>query len=365
MSRPARLWRDVDALTGNLAVARARAPAARVYGVVKANAYGHGAPWAGAGLLAAGADALAVACLEEARQLRESGVSAPLLLLEGAVDPAETSEAARLGLDLVIHTPEQFEPLVAHAPYGPRLWLKVDTGMHRLGFAPDDCFDAWQRLCGLCAGGEAGLMTHFASADEAGNPSTASQLAAFRDLIPALGATRTSVANSAAVLGLTGLDSLSAETWIRPGLMLYGATPFGEQSAAASGLAPVGRFETALIAIQQVKAGEAVGYGATWRAPRDGRIGIAAAGYADGYPRHMAPGSEVLVNNRRAPLAGRVSMDMLAVSLAGHDEARIGDPVTLWGAGLPVEEVAAAAGTIAYDLMCRPAPRVRRLEFSR
>jgi alanine racemase len=349
--RPALATIDLAAHRHNLAEARRRAPRSRLVAVVKANGYGHGA----ARLLPAlgAADMLGVACLEEAAILREAGARQPILLLEGVFAAGELVACARHGFELAVHGPEQLRMLeLARLPRALTAWLKIDTGMGRLGFRPEAAAAAWRRLRDSPSVGAIRLMSHLASADEPGDAATPAQLARFAALdLPG----ERSFANSAGLLGWPAAHG----HWVRPGIMLYGVSPVAGRTGADEGLRPVMTLETRLIAVKEIRAGEAVGYGGTWRAPADGRIGIAAIGYGDGYPRHAPSGTPVLVDGAPAPLAGRVSMDMIAVDLAGHPAAEVGARVVLWGDGLPVEGLAARAGTIAYELLCGVTGRVR------
>jgi alanine racemase len=346
------------ALRGNLARVRAIAPRSRVLAVVKANAYGHGLLATARTLADAGADALGVARLEEALQLRESGVTRPMVLMEGVLDAEGFAAAARHGLELVVHCEEQLL-LLERAPEAQRftVWLKIDTGMNRLGFRATQVPAVLARLDALGAKIiELRLMTHFSSADDRSSHGTAEQLARFTQLTRGRNEAR-SLANSAAVFDY---PKTHAE-WVRPGLALYGASPFAGQNGAALGLAPAMRLVSTVIGIRGVPAGETVGYGAVWRAQRDSRIAVVAAGYADGVLRSLPGGAPVLVNGMEAPLAGRVSMDMIAVDVTEHPAVLVGDPAVLWGPELPVEQVAAAAGTIGYELLCAVAERVPRV----
>ena len=344
---------DLAALRHNLAVARARSAGAKVVAVVKANGYGHGA----ARLLPAltGADMLAVACIEEALALREAGAVQPILLLEGVFEADELPLCVQLGFEITVHEPGQVRMLeAAHLERPLTAWLKVDSGMNRLGFRPEEVLAALDRLrnCAVVAP-DLRLMTHFASADEPTDPATRAQIARFAATVASLDLER-SFCNSAGVLAW---PEAHAE-WIRPGVMLYGVSPLAGRTGLDEGLRPVMTLTTRLIAVKRVLAGEAVGYAGTWRAAADSRIGIAAIGYGDGYPRHAGSGTPVLVDGRPAELAGRVAMDMVEIDLASHPDARVGTPVTLWGEGLPVETVAAHAGTIAYELLCGITGRV-------
>ncbi|MEM9057813.1 MAG: alanine racemase, partial [Pseudomonadota bacterium] len=322
-------------------------------------AYGHGAD----ALVPAldHADGCAVARLAEAVALRRAGWGGRVVVLGGARTPGELQRAADLGADLVVHTQEQVAMLTSARLAAPvEVWLKLDTGMHRLGFDAHGFSTARDALnrCDAVAGAVR-LMTHLACADERGSAHTQGQLDAFAGAVDGVTGER-SVANSAGVLAWPD----SHGDWVRPGLMLYGVSPFAGESAASLGLTPVMTLESRLIAVKTVPAGGAVGYGATWTATAPTRLGIVAVGYGDGYPWRLgtggAPGAAVLIDGQRCPLVGRVSMDMVAVSLEGCPGARRGDPVVLWGEGLPVEEVAAWAGTIPYELLCGIASRVPR-----
>lgn len=350
---------DLAALRHNHALAKGCAPGARAFAVVKANAYGHGVREV-VTALHDDADGFAVACLEEAAEVRALHQSARILLLEGCFEPLEYQVAAHLGLDVAVQGGEQAEALLAAELERPlNLWLKLDSGMHRLGFSAPDLRDWHARLQGARQVAELNLMSHFACADEQGHPLTAQQLESFLSLADLPFAAR-SLANSAAILSLpqAHLD------WLRPGIMLYGASPFAGRDATALGLQPAMSLTAQLIAIREVPAGETVGYGAAWRAGRPVRIGTVSCGYADGYPRNAPAGTPLAIRGRRVPLAGRVSMDMLTVDLSELPEARTGDPVELWGAGLPVDEVARACGTIGYELLTRVTARVpRRYRF--
>ncbi|MDE2088464.1 MAG: alanine racemase [Gammaproteobacteria bacterium] len=342
---------DLQALRHNLQRVRRAAPASKVMAVVKADGYGHGLVRVARQL---DADAYAVACLDEALALREAGIQRPIVLLEGFSEPQELEPIRRYSLDAVVHHRAQLD-ILEHAGASPiKVWLKIDSGMHRLGFPPEEVPDAWRRA-NACAAAAKPLrfMTHLANADARGDARTARQLEVFHQALGGRAGER-SIANSAAILAWPQ----SHVEWVRPGLMLYGASPFIGGRAEQEGLQPVMTLGTRLIAVNAVKKGEAVGYGGTWVCPRDMRIGVAAIGYGDGYPRHAANGTPVLVNGRRTALVGRVSMDMVCVDLSEQPEARIGDPVVLWGKELPVEEVAQHAATIPYELLCGVTRRV-------
>jgi alanine racemase len=344
---------DRSALRHNLAQVRQCAPGSRVMAVVKANAYGHGIVPVAKALISA--DAFGVARLSEGLALREAGLGNPVVLLEGAFSVEELDAAASHGLELVVHSFEQLQMLDAwHATRRLHVWFKLDTGMNRLGFRLNDFGAAWAQLTrSKAVAPRPKLMTHLASADETTTAYTAGQIRRFRELADDIGLER-SVANSA---GLLAWPEARLE-WVRPGLALYGISPFEDRWATDLGLQPAMTLATRLIAIRDVKAGETVGYGGMWRAERDSRIGIAAIGYGDGYPRHAVNGTPVLVRDQVVRLVGRVSMDMVAVDVSSIAAVSVGDAVVLWGAGLPAEDVANYASTIPYELVCAVNQRV-------
>lgn len=357
MTRPAQALIDIEALQHNLTRVKTAAPGRRVMAIIKADAYGHGIVRAARALVAA--DGYGVASIDEAIILREAGVTHSVTLLEGVFEASELGLVRQHGLNVVVHHAAQIEMLEHAAQKSPvGVWLKIDSGMHRLGFAPSEVKPAWQRLM-ACAGvtQPIGLMTHFASADDASSSDTVRQLACFEQATAGLAGER-SLANSAAILGWPQTQA----DWVRPGIMLYGVSPFINGRAAEQGLKPVMTLRSALIAVHQFKRGDAIGYGAGYVCPQDMPVGVVAIGYGDGYPRHAANGTPVLVNGKRAALIGRVSMDMICVDLSAAPNARVGDPVVLWGAGLPVEAVAESADTIAYELLCGVARRVPSVE---
>jgi alanine racemase len=362
MTRPSRARIDLQALAHNLSVARSAAPNSRIMAVIKADAYGHGAVPVSRAL--SGADAFAVASVEEAMQLREAGVRQDIVLLEGVFEPAELELAVTHQLQLVIHTPEQVSWLETfRSDASVRLWLKLNTGMNRLGFSPRDALPVWQRLQRLSYVKSAGLrwMSHLACADEYDNPATSRQLNSFvetlqfADSLQGARAER-SLANSAALLTRpdTHFD------WVRPGIMLYGASPMVPGYKSGFDLRPVMTLESRLIAVHELQKGDAIGYGQAWTCPETMPVGVVAIGYGDGYPRHAPSGTPVLVNGTTAPLVGRVSMDMLCIDLRSQPQAKSGDPVILWGEGLPVERIAEQAGSISYELLCGVSARVPR-----
>lgn len=357
MPRPLAATIDIAALRHNLAVAKNAAPGAKAWAVVKADAYGHGLARGMRGF--AEADGLALIEVEAAVRLRELGWNKPVMLLEGFFEQADLRTIIAHDIAVVVHCKEQVEMLAAEKISKPvAVFLKMNTGMNRLGFTPDCFAEAHARLRALPGIGEITLMTHFANADDPANAllTPDEQLRRFLRGSAGLGAAR-SLSNSAAVLE----HAAFAHDWIRPGVMLYGGTP-GRQAAGHYGLLPAMHLQSRLIGVQSIAAGESVGYGSTFTASAAMRIGVVACGYADGYPRHAPNGTPVLVNGVRTRLVGRVSMDMLTVDLGPVPQAEVGSEVTLWGAGLPIDEVAQAAGTIGYELMCALAPRVKVIE---
>lgn len=353
MPRPLLATIHLDAMRHNLAVAQRCAPHSKTWAVVKANAYGHGLA---RGMRAfAQADGLALIEVDAAVRLREMGWQKPILLLEGFFEPADLTVVAAYKLQVAVHCVEQIEMLErADIDAAIDVHLKMNSGMNRLGFMPDAYVVAHARLRALACVRDITLMTHFANADDAGNASLplAEQARRFHEASAGLPGQR-SLSNSAAVLA----HPQFAADWVRPGIMLYGGTP-GGRSAQEFDLRPAMTLTSEIIGVQQVRAGEAVGYGSRFTADRPMTIGVVACGYADGYPRHAPDGTPVLVDGIRTGLAGRVSMDMITVDLTGIPRARVGSKVTLWGEALPIDEVAQAAGTIGYELMCALAPRV-------
>ncbi len=357
MARPNQARLDLQALRHNTGVARDVAPHSRLMAVVKANAYGHGAVTI-ARQLDSLVDALAVACIEEAVQLRDAGITAPILLLEGVFEAREIGLAAQLGLWLTIDNEWQLRWLEEAVLPGPvTCWLKIDTGMHRLGVAPQRARDFHQRLtsCDNCDQALV-LYTHFASADQLQSDQTQRQLTLFDEACQGLSGLR-SAANSPGLLGWPGAHY----DWVRPGYMLYGNSPFTVAHPEAARLQPVMTLTSAVISLRDVAAGQSVGYGANWTASRASRIATVTIGYGDGYPRLAPNGTPVLINGRRASLAGRVSMDMITVDVTDLPDTRLGDEVVLWGKGLSVAEVASHVGTIGYELTTRMPPRTPRV----
>jgi alanine racemase len=355
MARPNQARLDLAALRHNLGVARKLAPQSKIMAVVKANAYGHGAT-AVATALHGNVDALAVACIEEAVELRYAGIEAPILLLEGPFEPIELLSAAQFGLWLTISSEHQLRWLEeAQLPHPVTCWLKVDTGMNRLGVPVSRAGDCFIRLrtSPNCAP-DIVTYTHFASADDVRSTQTTRQLDAFNAL-PIT--TPRSAANSAGVLAWPQAHY----DWIRPGYMLYGNSPMFQPHPNAATLKPVMTLTSAVIAVRDVAVGDTAGYGAIWTAQRPSRIATVTIGYGDGYPREAPNGTPVMINGQRAPLAGRVSMDMLTVDVTDLHGVAPGDEVVLWGDVLPVAEIARHAGTIGYELTTRMPARTPRV----
>ncbi|MFC5520303.1 alanine racemase [Polaromonas jejuensis] len=359
MPRPIHATVHTSALSHNLARTRAAAPDARVWAVVKANAYGHGIERVFDALRSA--DGFALLDLAEAQRLRALDWRGPILLLEGCFEARDLELCSRLGLWHAIHCNEQIDMLAAHKTQLPhRVFLKMNTGMNRLGFTPERFRAAWTRLNALPQVDEISLMQHFPDAD--GPRGISAQLKAFEAVTHDLPGER-SLSNSAATMRY-GAILAGRSDWIRPGIVLYGSSPdFPEHSAADWDLQPTMTLASKIIGLQHLVAGDTVGYGSSFSADGPLRLGVVACGYADGYPRHCGTGTPVLVNGVRTRLVGRVSMDMLTVDLTPVPEAGFGSEVTLWGqssggAVLSIDEVAQAAGTVGYELMCAVAPRV-------
>jgi alanine racemase len=351
MARPLYAQVNLAALRGNLRRVRERAPQAQVLAVVKANAYGHGLARVLPALDAA--DGLALIEPEAAHELRERHYTRRILMLEGFFDERELPEFALRRLATSVHDMEQVRMLETAVLARPlEVFIKVNTGMNRLGFKPSDVAGVCARLASSPSVAALRLMMHFARADE--EDGIAEPLAVFEAACRGLPYPR-SLANSA---GIVRFPEVGGDI-VRPGIMLYGATPFAYDTAAMLGLKPVMTLRSTLIGVQDLAANESVGYGATYTAAKPHRIGVIACGYADGYPRHAPNGTPVLVCGRKVGLVGRPSMDMLTVDLTDVPEARVGSPVVLWGEGLPVDDVANAAGTVGYELLCAVAPRVR------
>ena len=366
MPRPITATIHIASLQHNLARAKAGSPGAKVWGVLKANGYGHGLERAMRGF--AEADGLALVELDNAVRLREMGWKKPILLLEGFFGPDDVNTMAGYNLEAAVHCNEQLEWLeAAQQALTARgiklnLHLKMNSGMNRLGFMPAAFAAAHARLVAISCVGSITLMTHFANADDAKHLLLPidEQIRRFEAAAAGLPGMR-SLSNSAGVLRQDELADILRNDWVRPGIMLYGGTP-GGRSAEEYGLLPAMTLASEIIGVQQIAAGDVVGYGSRFRAEGPMRVGVVACGYADGYPRHAPVNTPVLVDGVRTRLVGRVSMDLLTVDLTELPDVKIGSKVILWGKGLPIDEVANAAGTIGYELMCALAPRVRVTE---
>lgn len=362
MSRTALATIHLGALRRNLACVRKLAGNARVMAVVKADGYGHGLERVARAL--ADADAFGVAALGDGLRLRAAGIDKRIVVLSGPDEAADLAEFRRLGLDAVIHHEAQLTWLESDGSTAStnrrplHVWLKIDTGMHRLGFAPDAARAAYARLRALAnVDHDIVLMTHFAASDEFDSPATSAQIAAFDMATRGLSGPR-ALANSAGVLGWPQAKN----DWIRVGGLLYGLSVIEGKTGTDLGFEPAMTLAAKLISVQRVRRGERVGYAGTFECPDDMTIGVAAIGYGDGYPRSAPSGTPVLVGSQRAALAGRVSMDLIAIDLRNAPDAQVGDSVTLWGPQLPIEEIALRAGTISYDLTCGMTKRVLFVE---
>ena len=354
-NKQATVLTDLSAIQHNFDLVRELAPNSQIMAVIKANAYGHGAVVVAKAL--SSASALAVNRVSEAVQLREAGVSGDICLLSGVMNREDLNLASIYELQVVVHSEHQLD-LLAGADARRNIWLKVDTGMGRLGFAPDELSRVYAKLSGQKL---LGLMTHFACADDPKSDATILQLASLRAVSkslkrinPAFGVLSTS--NSAAIMTL----SQSCLEWVRPGLILYGASPMLDLQPNPT-LAPAMHFSAPIIAVHDVKEGTSVGYGGMWTASENTRVAIIGAGYGDGYPREIQAGTQVLLGSERREIVGRVSMDFICIRLQPEDLAPIGEHVMLWGPGLPIEEIARSAGTIPYTLMCHISERVQRI----
>jgi alanine racemase len=363
MPRPIQATIDLQALRHNLAQIKIAAPDALVWAVVKANAYGHGIERVLAGFR--GADGIALLDLSEAERVRQWGWRGPILLLEGAFETRDLEICSRLNVWHVVHCEAQIDMLAVHKTHqAHRVFLKMNTGMNRLGFAPQAFRAAWTRLNALPQVDEISLMTHFSDAD--GDKGISAAMAVFHEHTHDLSGER-SLCNSAAVLRHANETKVRAD-WLRPGIALYGSAPdYPLHSAAQWGLKPVMSLNASVIGVQHLQVGDTVGYGSAFVADRPMRIGVVACGYADGYPRLAPTGTPVCVDGVRSRTVGRVSMDMITVDLTDLPQADRGSEVTLWGlptktqassVGVSIDEVASAAGTVGYELMCALAARV-------
>ena len=345
---------NLSACQHNLSVAKQSAPESKCIAIIKANAYGHGMVKIAKALN--DADAFAVARVEEAVQLRDAGITKTILLLEGFTSDAELNLARKYKLDCVIHNEHQIHLLEQSNGDAITICLKVDSGMHRLGFNPNEVKDVYSRLK---QSGSVNtpfkLMTHLANADDKHDDKSLNQIDTFYKSIEELNVEEASIANSAGILGWPQSHAF----WNRPGIMLYGVSPFINGRAKDQNLKPVMTLSSQLISVKEIKKGETIGYGGIYVCEKDMTIGIVAIGYGDGYPRHAKIGTPVLVNNKRCSLVGRVSMDMICVDLSEQPSAQVNDPVVLWGEGLAIEEIAESADTIAYELLCGVTGRVK------
>ena len=344
---------DLDALQYNLQQIKNQAPNSKIIAVVKANGYGHGLRHVAKH--ASAADSFGVARIEEALQLRATGVVKPILLLEGFYSPSDLPVLVTNNIQTVVHCEEQLVALEqAELDTPVVVWMKIDSGMHRLGVRPEQ-FDQFVARLQACANVAKPLrfMSHFACADELESDVTPKQIDQFLALTKGCAGERSLAASA----GLLAWPKSQLE-WVRPGIIMYGVSPFNDNTASDMGYRPVMTLKSHLIAVREVKAGESVGYGGIWTSERDTKVGVIAIGYGDGYPRTAPNGTPVLVNGRKVPIAGRVSMDMLTVDLGPNANDCVGDEAILWGAELPVEEVAKHIGTIAYELVTKLTPRV-------
>lgn len=347
---------DLDSIRANYAEACRLAPDSRAIAVVKADAYGHGAI-AVARALRHVAPAFAVGILDEALQLRDAGFMEPVLILEGVNGAESLRCAAQYGFWLVVHDERQLDDLgAARLPAPVHVWLKIDSGMHRLGLAPDLARSALDRLARMpnCAGTPV-ACTHLATSDEPGSAAVRRQVDLFDRCVAGIDVA-TSIANSGAVMAIPETH----RDWNRPGYMLYGGSPFAGERPSERGLRPAMTLVSEIIAIRDVHAGDSVGYGQRWTAAEPARIATVAIGYADGYPRHAPDGTPTLVRGRVAPLAGTVSMDLVSIDVSGIEDVALGDEVVLWGPDLPVDTIARAAGTVGYELLTGVSMRVPR-----
>lgn len=357
MSRATQATIHLGAMRRNLARIRERAPGVQVMAIVKADAYGHGLERTARALN--DADAFGVAAIGDGLRLRAAALAHRIVVLSGLDEAADLAEFRRLHLDAVIHHDAQLAWLEADRDPRPiRVWLKLDTGMHRLGFASERAAEVFARLRALPnVDADIALMTHFAASDEFDNALTAQQIARFEAATAQLPGPRT-LANSAAVLGWSN----SHGDWLRVGGLLYGLSVIAGKSGIDLGFEAAMTLSTKLISVNRVQRGERIGYAATWECPEDMPVGVAAIGYGDGYPRSAQSGTPVLVDGRRAAIVGRVSMDLIAIDLRSAPDAKVGDRVVLWGGDLPIEDIADCAGTISYDLTCGMTKRVLFVE---
>jgi len=343
-----------DALKHNLNKVRQIASNSSVLAVIKANAYGHGMQTVSNALMTS--DAFAVARLEEAIQLRQYHDNKQIVLLQGFLNERELHQLIQFEIQPVIHSQAQIDLLQKTAlPLCFPIWLKIDTGMNRLGISSEEFPHVWKTLNNISGiKGNIYLMSHFANADNPEDPSTQNQISTFNQLSRNISIEKT-IANSAGILSFEN----SHMDWVRPGIMLYGVSPYESQVGADIGLRPVMNLYSRIIAIKKLNAGESVGYGSIWQAEKESVLAVVGIGYGDGYPRHIDADTPVIIDGKQYPIVGRVSMDMLCVNLGYKSDCQIGDTVLLWGDDLPVEHIAKDAGTIAYELLCQVSTRVK------
>ena len=347
---------DLDALRHNFQQVRKAAPNSKVMAAVKANGYGHGMVKVAQAL--DDADAFAVATVAEGLTLKQAGICQPVVILEGFFDSAELITAVEQRLICVLHSHYQLDILEKQSEqlrHGLKVWIKLDSGMHRLGFPLSDVAMVKSRLQQLHGIAVVGWMSHFSDADDLTNPKTQEQIDAFNRVTAGLEGER-SLANSGGILGWPD----SHQGWVRPGIMLYGSSPFADKTAKELDLRPDMHFSAQIITVNHYRKGDCIGYGSSWRCPEDMPVGVVSVGYGDGYPRHAAFGTPVLVNGLQVPLIGRVSMDMITVDLRSQPNLTAGDEVVLWGDGLSADRVAERATTISYELFCTITQRVTR-----
>lgn len=344
---------DLDALKHNFQKVRQAAPNSKIMAAVKADAYGHGMVKVAQTLTEA--DAFAVATLSEALSLKQAKISQPIVILEGFLDSDELALASGNNFICVVHSTYQLDLIEKYSPAGLKVWIKLDSGMHRLGFPLKETQTVKNRLEQLPGIDLIGWMSHFSDADDLSNPKTQRQIDDFNQATVGLEGQR-SLANSGGILGWPD----SHQDWVRPGIMLYGSSPFANMRAEQLGLRPVMHFSAKIVTANSCRKGDKIGYGSSWECPEDMSVGVISVGYGDGYPRHAAFGTPILVNGTAVPLIGRVSMDMITVDLRPLPNVKTGDEVVLWGNNLAVDLVAESASTISYELLCGVTQRVER-----
>ncbi|MFW2374173.1 MAG: alanine racemase [Gammaproteobacteria bacterium] len=347
MRRNARAIIDLEALSHNYQRVKQFAPDSKVMAVIKADAYGHGMVQVAKTLSKLAVDGFAVACLTEAKALREAGIEESISIFQGFQDAQQLQQMSLLNLRPVIHQSWQVE-LLSQLKSPLSIWLKLNSGMGRLGLSIDDIRQHWGFLQQNIQLSNIGLFSHFANADQPEHDSNQQQIDRFKSLVQSLGVTETSMANSA---GLMAFPEAQGD-WVRPGIMLYGSSPFVDKTAQQLGLKPVMLLEAPLLAINQLKQGDSIGYGSLWQCPQDMPVGVVGIGYGDGYPRHAGTGTPVWINGCKTQVIGRVSMDMISIDLRNIDQVKPGDSVVLWGREVAVDEVAEHAQTISYELLC-------------